>query len=90
MELLFYAFLGFIVLGIVGRFSDRVALKRCWWALKFGFVIGGISFLCGFFGPIIFMPSSNQGPLLGIFITGPLGFLVGCVIGLIVTRNRTK
>lgn len=44
-------------------------------------VIGAISFIAGFAGPIIFTPESNQGPLLGIFITGPIGFLAGGVIG---------
>jgi hypothetical protein len=43
--------------------------------------MGCIGFLFGFFGPIIFTPQSNQGPLLGIFITAPLGFLLGTVVG---------
>jgi hypothetical protein len=42
---------------------------------------GGIGFSAGFFGPILFTPESNQGPLLGIFLTGPLGFLLGAVGG---------
>ena len=56
------------------------------------FVTGGIAFSVGFFGPIIFMPSANQGPLLGIFITGPLGFLIGAVGGAIawVVRRRRE
>jgi hypothetical protein len=44
---------------------------------------GGIGFAGGFFGPIIFIPGANQGPLLGIFITGPLGVIVGAVGGAI-------
>ena len=44
-------------------------------------VTGAIAFSAGFFGPMIFMPSANQGPLLGIFITGPLGVIVGAVGG---------
>jgi hypothetical protein len=40
-------------------------------------VLGAIDFSAGFFGPIIFMPVANQGPLLGLFITGPLGFVLG-------------
>ncbi len=42
---------------------------------------GGVGFAAGFFGPLIFAPEANQGPLLGIFITGPLGFLGGLVWG---------
>jgi hypothetical protein len=46
-------------------------------------VVGAVGFSIGFFGPIIFTPSSNQGPLLGLFITGPAGFLLGGLGGLL-------
>jgi hypothetical protein len=46
-------------------------------------VLGAIGFVAGFVGPIIFMPEANQGPLLGIFITGPGGAIVGFVIGIL-------
>ena len=36
----------------------------------------------GFFGPMVFAPGANQGPLLGILITGPIGVLVGLGVGL--------
>jgi len=54
-------------------------------------VIGGISFVAGFFGPMIFAPDANQGPLLGLLITGPLGFVLGGVGGLVwgLKRRRT-
>jgi len=51
--------------------------------LSAAFIIGGFGFVAGFIGPIVFSPGSNQGPLLGIFITGPLGFLVGLIAGLV-------
>ncbi len=44
-------------------------------------VLGGLGFCAGFFGPMILSPESNQGPLLGIFITGPVGVVVGAVWG---------
>lgn len=47
------------------------------------FVTGTIGFVGGFFGPLILMPGTNQGPLLGIFITGPLGLLLGGVGGFV-------
>ena len=43
-----------------------------------------VAFLAGFVGPILLTPGSPQGPLLGIFITGPLGALAGAVLGLII------
>jgi hypothetical protein len=57
-------------------------------------IVGGIAFCAGFFGPIIFAPGANQGPLLGIFITGPLGVVAGAVggglYGLGQTRQRSR
>jgi hypothetical protein len=54
-------------------------------------VVGAVGFVGGFFGPIIFAPDANQGPLLGLFITGPLGFVFGGIGGLVyglVRRSR--
>ena len=39
-----------------------------------------VGFVSGFVGPALFS-ESPQGPLLGIFITGPGGAALGCVIG---------
>ena len=52
-------------------------------ALRWALLVGGVGFALGFFGSIVFMPDANQGPLLGIFITGPLGFLAGLGVGLV-------
>jgi len=49
--------------------------------LRSAVIVGSIGFCAGFFGPILLAPEANQGPLLGIFITGPLGFLLGGVGG---------
>jgi hypothetical protein len=46
-------------------------------------MVGGAALFVGFIGPILFMPNANQGPLLGVFITGPIGTLAGTVGGLI-------
>ena len=54
------------------------------------FVVGGISFCAGFFGPMIFTPEANQGPILGLFITGPLGFLAGGVGGFVYWLVKRK
>lgn len=43
----------------------------------FGLVLG----VLGFLGPIVFMPEANQGPLLGIFVTGPFGLVNGLLVG---------
>lgn len=54
------------------------------WAGLMAAVVGAVGFAVGFFGPMIFMPESNQGPLVGIFFTGPLGVVVGAIIGCMI------
>jgi hypothetical protein len=49
------------------------------WALA----MGAVGFAAGFFGPMFLSPDANQGPLLGIFITGPGGALAGLLLGFI-------
>ena len=58
-------------------------------AMRSGCLLGTIGFAGGFFGPLIFTPEANQGPLLGIFITGPLGFIAGAIGGALVAAYRT-
>lgn len=59
-------------------------------ALIGGVIIGLAGFLPGFFGPMFLEPDSPQGPMLGIFVTGPLGFVIGVIGGAIagLVRNR--
>lgn len=45
-------------------------------------VLGAAGFAAGFFGPIALNPSANQGPLMGLFITGPGGALLGAMLGM--------
>ena len=53
-------------------------------ALIYAIVLGTIGFAGGFFGPMILDPTSGNGPMLGIFITGPGGFILGAIIGIVV------
>lgn len=55
--------------------------------LAWAMLVGGISFFAGFIGPVL-LSDSNLGPLLGIFVTGPLGFLVGALIGILISARR--
>jgi hypothetical protein len=64
-------------------------MKNFWRILLPAFVLGGIGFVAGFFGPILLTPEANQGPLLGIFITGPLGFVLGLGWGVFRETQRT-
>ncbi len=55
-----------------------------------GLVVGGIAFLAGFIAPIILKPQANQGPLLGIFITGPAGFVLGTAVAVAIKKLRGR
>jgi hypothetical protein len=48
--------------------------------LKWALIIGSISFTAGYVGPLL-LSSSNLGPLLGIFVTGPVGIIAGALWG---------
>lgn len=49
-------------------------------------LVGAVAFLGGFLGPIVIQPDANQGPLLGILITGPLGLILGAALGFVLPR----
>ncbi len=65
------------------RRSMGVTLRAAAW-------VGGLGFAAGFFGPILLTPESNQGPLLGIFFTGPAGFVLGALGGIVVALVRER
>jgi hypothetical protein len=58
--------------------------------LRCGVIVSAVTFTPGFVGPIIFTPEANQGPLLGIFITGPIGFWLGIGGGIWREVRRTR
>jgi hypothetical protein len=53
-------------------------------------LVGGAGFAAGFFGPIALNPEANQGPLVGILITGPGGALCGALLGAILGALRLR
>ena len=97
---------GFEPIGAAFGSCAAVFAALCWWfalrghivesreRMRFtvlcGIVLGGVSFILGFIGPIILAPDANQGPLLGIFVTGPAGFVLGVVLGWIYLCLRSR
>ena len=57
-------------------------------------LLGGTGFILGFFGPILIGAlvgsQANLGPLWGIFILGPIGVLLGAVIGLFLGLKKAR
>ena len=53
-------------------------------------LVGAFGFAIGYFGPVVFMPEANQGPLIGIFITGPGGAIAGAIIGAFIGYKKSK
>lgn len=61
--------------------------------LKSALILGFLGFIFGYIGPLIFSPEDNLGPLMGIFLTGPVGFVFGGVIGFyvdLIQENATS
>lgn len=90
-------------IGNLGSLAVSVAVTRYVWArlddppgslfghvLRGAAIVGGIGFALGFFGPMIVTPDANQGPLLGLFITGPAGALIGALGGLLYGLSRRR
>lgn len=60
-------------------------------------VLGAIGFVAGFWYPGLFRSHGNLAPLVGVFVTGPIGVVCGALVGLalgicrkIVNKNRTE
>lgn len=54
------------------------------WCGGMAVAIGAIGFAIGFVGPLLLRPDSPQGPLLGFFVTGPCGIILGAFLGLLI------
>jgi hypothetical protein len=65
--------------------ASRAGIRASWQA---GWIVGGIGFAAGFVGPLVLQPEANLGPLLGILMTGPLGFVVGALGAAILRSAR--
>lgn len=60
------------------------------WIGLMALFFGVLGLAIGYFGPIVLMPEANQGPLIGIFITGPGGAIAGAFIGAVIGYKKSK
>ena len=70
--------------------KSSIAPATLAYVAKGALIVGGIGFCGGFFGPMILAPGANQGPMLGIFITGPIGLVVGGIGGCLYAFTRPE
>ena len=56
--------------------TSRAGIRASWRA---GWIVGAAGRAIGFVGPLVISPKASLGPLLGILLTGPLGFVVGAL-----------
>ena len=79
-----------IVAIYIWKKSVSISKSKTNYILLGGIGLGSIGFIAGFFGPLIFSPSANQGPLLGFFFTGPIGFVLGLIGGAVYWDIKHK
>src|ERR1700733_2476361 len=65
----FYAFVAFAVAG--GSFIGSLNGPMLRWSAGKAAAGGALGLALGFVGPLLLEPDSPQGPLFGIFVTGP-------------------
>ena len=53
--------------------------ERIWTCWRIGWIVGAVGLALGFVGPLVLAPKAGLGPLLGIMITGPGGFVLGAL-----------
>jgi len=86
-------FISFVVAVVAGGYAwlhaEGMPRHLAAYTLSGAALFGGIGFAAGYFLPLLLAGGANQGPLLGIFITGPAGILIGAIAGLVYARGRS-
>ena len=64
--------------------ATRARIESGW---RMGWIVGAVGLAVGFVGPLLVTPKASLGPLLGILITGPAGFVLGALGGAAAGRR---
>ena len=64
--------------------GTRARIRASW---RMGWRLGAIGLGLGFVGPLLISPGASLGPLLGILITGPAGFVLGALGAAVVSKD---
>ena len=66
-----------------------VANIQWWRTARMALIVGGFMFVAGYVVPLLTNPDESLGPLIGVFGTGPAGFALGALVGLVAAfRDR--
>jgi hypothetical protein len=65
--------------------ATRARIGTSW---RLGWMVGGLGLALGMVGPLLVTPEADLGPLLGVLMTGPVGFVLGA-LGAAVSGIRT-
>ena len=74
--------------ALEGHREDRRARIRASW--RVGWRGGGIGLALGLVGPLVLMPGASLGPLLGVLMTGPAGFVLGALVGALLLPREEE
>ena len=75
---------------VVEGWSDETEARVIRYLLLWSLGLGFVGLMYGFISPMFNVPNTGQMPLVGIFITGPLGFVIGGIVGYIHGSNKKK
>jgi len=64
--------------------TTRARIRASW---RTGRLLGAAGLAVGFFGPLLITPKANLGPLLGMLVTSPAGFVLGALGAAVVWRD---
>ena len=81
-----FALLGAAFGGSVG-FRGGPAAR---WSGGLAVLTGGMGFMAGVFGLLMFERNSPQAPLFAVFVTGPYGAILGALVGLMIGIFRER
>ena len=76
-----------VLMMVISHKVNKAYMRQ---VIKTTLIISAFGFFIGFIGPLIFTPDDNLGPLLGIFVTGPLSFVIGLVTSAIYFKSRIR
>ena len=63
---------------MINKLPDAVVSMLYW-----GMGLSAAGFAVGYFGSLIFTRKSEPGKILSLFVTGPLGLILGLIFGLV-------